>query len=237
MGSITQDNQSLIEFWDQAIAISDEEKEAVSELGADDWKEMAPSEKLCEAAVSLGKRKKVLDYGCGNAWAGIIASKSGCGDVTAVDVSNGPVESARFYADKFGAGNGFKASCVGTDWLGSVNDKTYDGIICSNVLDVIPTETAKEIIRDFARIATDDASVIIGMNFYLTPEECAAKGMELVDGNKLYMNGVLRLVFHSDDEWTQIFSSEFDVERLDHFAWTGEEKEKRRLFFLRKKVK
>lgn len=237
MGSITQDNRTLIEFWDQAIAISEEEKEAVSEMSADDWKEMAPSEKLCEAAVSLGSRKKVLDYGCGNAWAGIIASKSGCPDVTAVDVSKGPVESARFYSEKFGAVEGFKASCVGTDWLGSLEDKTFDGIICSNVLDVIPTETAKEIIREFARIATDDASVIIGMNFYLTPGECADKGMELVDGNKLYMNDVLRLVFHSDEEWTQIFSSEFVVERLDHFAWSGEEKERRRLFVLRKKAK
>ncbi|MCR5279859.1 MAG: class I SAM-dependent methyltransferase [Lachnospiraceae bacterium] len=235
MNNIEQDNKSLIDFWDQAIAITDEEKESVAELGAADWKEMAPSEKLCEAVMTLGKKKKVLDYGCGNAWAGIIAAKSGCPDVTAVDVSKGPIETAKFYADKFEVREGFKTFDVGFDWLGTVADKSYDGIICSNVLDVIPTETAKAIIDDLARISTDDAIIVIGMNFYMTPEECAERGMELVDGRKFYSNGVLRLVFHSDEEWTDIFSARFDVERLDHFAWPGESAEKRRLFVLRKK--
>ena len=64
----------------------------------------------------------------------------------------------------------------------------------------------------------------------------AARNIELVDGYRLYMDGVLRLVSRSDEEWIQIFSPWYDIEKLEHFAWPGEETETRRLFYLRKKV-
>ena len=103
------------------------------------------------------------------------------------------------------------------------------------MLDVVPPETAAEILRELARISTDDASVIIGLNFYLSPEAAAQRNMNLADGNRLYVDGVLRLVSRSDDEWKKEFKSFFSVERLEHFAWPGEEKETRRLFYLKKR--
>ncbi len=230
-----QDNKALIEFWDQALSLQEEEITDDHSNDPDEWKELAPSEKLFEAAESLGRKKKVLDYGCGNAWAGIIAAKSGCPDVMAVDVAEGPVRSAEYYARYFGVTEALKAQYVAPDWLQSVSDNMYDGFICSNVIDVIPPETAESVIRESARIVTADASVIIGMNYYMSPEACAARGIELVDGNKLYVDGVLRLVSRSDDEWKSIFAPYYTVERLEHFAWPGEQTEARRLFYLRKK--
>ena len=102
-GQTSQDNRNLIAFWDKAYILSDEAREQLRQVGPDDWKELAPSEKLYQAAASLGGRKKVLDYGCGDAWGGIIAARSGCLDVTAVDVAAGAVETARIYAQVFGA--------------------------------------------------------------------------------------------------------------------------------------
>jgi len=229
-----QDNKALIEFWDQALSLSEEETGDDHSNDPDEWKELAPSEKLLEAASSLGNKKMVLDYGCGNAWAGIIAAKCGCPDVMAVDVSVGPVRTAEYYARYFGVEERIKTQCVDPDWLQSIPDKTYDGFICSNVLDVIPTETAEAIIRESARIVTEDATVIIGMNYYMSPEVCSSRGIELIEGNKLYVDGVLRLVSRSDDEWKSIFSPYYSVERLEHFAWPGEQTEARRLFYLRK---
>ena len=229
-----QDNKALIEFWDKALSLSEEETGDDHSNDPDEWKELAPSEKLFEAACSLGRKKKVLDYGCGNAWAGIIVAKCGCPDVTAVDVASGPVRTAEFYAGYFGVTGTLKAQCVATDWLESVPDNSYDGFICSNVIDVVPTETAEAIIRESARIVTGDAKVIIGMNYYMSPETCADRGIELDEGNKLYVDGVLRLVSRSDDEWKAIFAQYFTVERLEHFAWPGEQTEARRLFYLRK---
>ena len=231
-----QDNKALIDFWDKVQTLSEEDRAQAGQVGPDDWKEFAPAEKLYNAACLLGKQRKVLDYGCGIAWASLIAAKSGCPDVTAVDVAAGPVNASRFYADLFGLQDQLHTACVSTDWLRTVPDGSYDGFICSNVLDVVPPEIAEDILRQSARVTTPDALVIIGMNYYLSPEAAAEKGIELADGNRLYQDGVLRLVSRSDEEWTRIFSPWYTVEKLDHFAWAGEPAERRRLFILRRKA-
>ena len=230
-----QDNRNLVDFWDKVLSLTDEDREGARQEGAEIWKEMAPSEKLFRAAASLADRKKVLDYGCGNGWAGIIAAKSGCPDVTAADMAPGAVRSAEFYASVCGAEGQVHAEVIHEDWLKSVPAGTYDGIVCSNVLDVVPTETAEDILRELARVAVRDAAVIIGLNFYMSPEAAAQRGTELEDGCKLYADGVLRLVSRSDEEWERIFAPFFTVDHLEHFAWPGETAEKRRLFHLRKR--
>ena len=230
-----REEEILIDFWSKALAPSREDR-AETPPGSDDWKDLAPAEKLVRAAAFLGQRKKVLDYGCGSAWAGIIAAKSGCPDVTAADPAPGAAEAARVYAALFGVEDRLKAVCIPRNWLSAVPAGTYDGFICSNVLDVIPPETAEYILREAARICTRDAAVIIGLNFHLTPEAAARRNMELKDGNRLYVDGVLRLVSRSDGEWTSLFSPYFTVEKLEHFAWPGEKSEARRLFTLRKRA-
>lgn len=230
-----QDNQTLIDYWDKAFSLSEEQKAQLQNQQAEDWKELAPSQKLFEAACSLGQRKKVLDFGCGDAWASIIAAKSGCTHVTAVDAAPGAVQAAQLFIQLYGVADHVHVACAPSHWLQSIPTGTYDGLFCSNVLDVIPPETAEAILRESARIVTRDASVIVGLNYYLSPEAAAARGMDLVDGNRLYIDGVLRLVSRTDEEWTHIFSPWFTVERLEHFAWPGEAKESRPLFWLRKR--
>ena len=230
-----QESQTLISFWDKVIALSEEEQKQMLEGDVEDWKEMAPSEKLFQAACALGQRKRVLDYGCGNAWASIIASKSGCEDVTAVDAAPGAVQVARLYAERYGVSDRVKTECATANWLQSILAGTYDGLICSNVLDVVPPDIAEAIIRELARVTARDGIVVIGLNYYLPQEVATAKGLELVDGNRLYIDGVLRLVSRTDEEWERIFSPRYSVEKLEHFAWPGETKETRRLFWLRKR--
>lgn len=230
-----QENQTLISFWDKAFALSEEDQKQMLADGGLDWKEIAPSEKLFQAACSLGKRNNVLDYGCGNAWAAVIAAKSGCADVTAVDAAPGAVRTAQHYAARYGVADRVHAVCSDSNWLQSVPDGTFDGLICSNVLDVVPPETAEEILRELARALTRDGTVIVGLNYYLSPEAVAARNMALEDGSRLYIDGVLRLVSRTDEEWARIFSPWFTVEKLEYFAWPGEAKETRRLFWLRKR--
>ena len=55
-----QENQALIAFWDKAFALSDEDQKQRLEDGGPDWKEIAPSEKLFQAACSLGIKKTAL---------------------------------------------------------------------------------------------------------------------------------------------------------------------------------
>ena len=226
---IARDNQTLIGFWDRAFALPEE-----PERQEEDWRTLALSEKLFQAACSLGRCEKVLDYGCGSGWAAIIAARSGCADVTAADAAPGAVRAARLRAANCGAADRIRFCCAESGWLQRVPDKTYDGLFCSNVLDVIPPETAEEIIREMARVVRRDGIVIIGLNYCLSPEAAAARGLELADGRRLYVDGVLRLVSRTDEEWTRIFAPLFAVELLEHFAWPGETAETRRLFRLRR---
>ena len=229
-----RDNEALIAFWDQALKLSDEDRAQAGGMGPEDYMMLAPAEKPFLAAQSLGGRSKVLDYGCGIGWAAITAAKAGCKDVTAVDPAAGAVASASFLAEVFGVSDRVHAEHVPADWLKTVPENTYDGLISINVLDVVPPEVAAEIVREAARVVTKDAVVIFGLNYYMTPEHAAEKGEELVDGCRVYQDGVLRLVSRTDAEWEAIFAPYFSVDRLEYYAWPGEEEETRRLFFLRR---
>ncbi len=227
--------KNLVDFWNSVFDMSEEDKKKTKEnLKDDDYKDFAPSKKLYDAAKKLGSKNKVLDYGCGSGWASIICAKSGCGDITSVDPAPNAIEALNFYSDLFNVSSNINSKVIDKEWLNKEDDNKYDGIISSNVLDVIPFDLTKEIIREFARITKKGALVIIGLNFYLDEEKAKSRGMDLVN-NELYVNGVLRLLNKKDSEWIDLFSDYFDLEKLEYFAWAGEEKESRRLFYFVRK--
>ena len=194
----TKENEKLIAFWNSVFEMS-EEQIAEEQNEPEDWHELAPSAKLFQAAASLGTKKKVLDLGCGSAWASVIAAKSGCPDVTAADPAEEAVKAAGFYAELYGTGTQIHACHMTEDWLASVPDCTYDGLICSNVLDVVPPQTAQHLITEAARVTADEADVIIGLNYHLEPGQIPNRS-EVTEGS-VYINGILRLESRTDEEW------------------------------------
>ncbi len=233
---LRRDYEIAKDFWNIAFLMDEAAKQqAETCFDENGWKSRAPSEKLLRAAESLGRCSSVLDYGCGSGWGAVIAAKSGCQRVTAVDVSANAAESAEFYAKLYGVDGYITTHCVPDTWLNEVAAESYDGIFCSNVLDVIPETVSEQIITNFARIARKNARVVIGMNYYMEPMDNPERNMTVKNGNHVFVNDILRLVCRTDEEWAETFSRYFTVERLEHFAWPGEETERRRLFFLRKK--
>lgn len=233
---LRKDYEEAKHFWNTAFAMDNAKKDEESSAHSDDdWKDLAPSQKLFEAVCSLGDRKKILDYGCGRGWASIIAAKSGCPDVTGVELAENAVDSARFEAKLFGVDDRVAVHHVSEEWITQAPSDSYDGIICSNVLDVIPEEVAENIIAHLHRVAQEGAGVVIGMNYYMEPKDNPERKMMVKNRNHIYLNGILRLVCRTDKEWTETFERYFAVEKLEHFAWSGEETERRRLFYLRKK--
>ena len=233
MDRIEKDNETLIAFWNQELTLTEESKEELKQFNDSDWKQIVPSGKLFDAVKGLANKKKILDYGCGSGWASIVASRSGANDVTAVDVVKDGIDAVKLYADAFKAN--FKTLYIEPDWLSKQPSETYDGIVCSNVLDVIPLETSKEIIKELARVATPDADIIIGLNFYFDEEIAKKHDMHFEDGHRLYIKGILRLVNLTDQEWKDLVSPYFNIVKFEYFAWHGELKETRRLFYLKKK--
>ena len=233
MKNVKEINDNLIKFWDSSLTLTAEQKEEIQQSQEIDYKELAPSPKLFDAVAGLSSCQKVLDYGCGSGWGAIIANKSGCLNVDAVDIGVNIIESLKVYTDALNTH--VNAFSISPDWLKSVPNNYYDGIICSNVLDVLPIETTKEILKQLARISTPKAKVIIGLNFYMPPDVAKQRGMELIKNKYLFVNDVLRLLSLSDIEWKELFSPYFIIEKLDYFAWPGEAKETRRLFLLIRK--
>jgi len=232
---IKEINKKLAQFWDFSQKLTDENRQEVLESDDRDIRNLAPSEKLYLAVKSLGKCDKVLDYGCGIGWASMTAAEGGTKHVKAVDLGENIIESIKFLSQVYGVSDNIEASVIKENWLEEVSDNSFDGIVCSNVLDVLPLETSRYIIKQFSRIAKKDATIVIGLNYYISPEVALKNNMPLENNKYLFMNDILRLTSLSDQEWKDEFSSYFDVQSLDYFAWPGEAKEARRLFILKKK--
>ena len=226
-------NSDLVAFWNEAIKLPEDYKEEVRKATDNSVMDIVPSQKLYDAVKELGSCKKVLDYGCGSGWGAIVAASNGCKDVLAVDLGKNITDAAKFYADVLGVN--IKTEVIDENWIKNVPACTFDGLVCSNVLDVVLLETAENIVKEMARITTSDAKIVIGLNFYMSKEMAKKRNIELVDDMYLFVNDVLRLSSLSDDEWKIIFAPYFEVAKLDFFAWEGEEKESRRLFVLKKK--
>lgn len=235
--NLRKDYEEAKQFWNTAFTLNEEEKKEVESQAEKEnvVEQLAPSGKLYHAVKSLGEKKTVLDYGCGKGWASLIAAKSGCTDVTAVDVAENAVETAKHYVQLYGVEDYVWIQHISEEWISNVPSESYDGIVCSNVLDVIPEEVAEHIIENFARIAKVDALVIIGMNYYMEPKDNPDKKMTVKNGNHVYVDGILRLVPRTDKAWIETFEKYFVLEKLEHFAWPGENEERRRLFYLRRK--
>ena len=227
-----KDYENSINFWNQFFNLSEELKEKENkELKEEDWEGLAPSSKVLEAIKDISNSNNLLDYGCGNGWASICASKYGAKNITAVDMANNAKESVDFYADIFKA-KGITAKSIDDKWLDLQND-IYDAAICFNVLDVIPEEVTDNILKGLYKALKMNAKLIISMNYYidLTKDN---KGFEIKNDRYIFINGILRLASFTDDEWINKLSKYFKVLKLEHFSWPGEEVERRRLFILEK---
>ena len=228
------DYLNLVEFWNNAFTMNEEDKKQIlAEINPDSYEQLAPSKKQFDVLTSFKNKANVLDYGCGTGWASIILAKSGVKSVTAVDVAENSITMLNLYKEAFKVQDQINALHIDENWLSKQKEATRDGFFCSNVIDVILLEMAKEIVKESARVTTKDALVVFSLNYYIDPQIMKERGYQ-IDGSNIYINGVLRLLSLTDEEWTKIFKEYYQDVSLFYYAWPGEEKETRRLFLLKK---
>lgn len=221
-----------IDFWNEWFGQKEETPEEFDKETA--WKEIG-SKELADAAASLATQSNVLDYGCGSGWAPVIMVKSGCPHVTAVDLSENGIEASIEYAKTFGVDNQIDFYAISQDWLENHEDNFFDGLFCSNVLDVVPSVVCKEILKGAAHVCKKGAKVIVGLNPCFEKDYIEKRGFKEQEKDHLFYEGILRIVNHTDEEWTQILSKYFKVIECRHFRWDGEpDTVNRRIFFLEK---
>lgn len=228
-----KDYENAMEFWNKALTSAPEDYEGEVDI-ANDWKQIG-SESLLQLLCDEGKDwNNILDYGCGSGWASVVFAKNGAVNVLGVDVVPNAIESAGYYVKTFQETEHIKLKTVSTNWLKEQSENQFEHALSMNVLDVVPDEVAKDIICDLSKVCKKGATLLIGMNPCFEGEELTKDGCTYKD-HYLFVNDILRVNNHTDEEWSKLFSAYFKVERVEHFKWDGEPKERRRLFYLSNK--
>lgn len=90
-------------------------------------------------------------------------------------------------------------------YLDSLADHSFDGIICSNFLDVIPKALSDKVIKSIIRLLKPNGFVLIKINFYLDEAKIKQYKMEEVETNTYTMNGIIRSYNLPTEIWIERF--------------------------------
>ncbi len=207
--NVKEENNKLIDFWNSAF-----EKVEPMTLKADDFDSSIDFHRLLK---HIGDHCiDVLDIGCGWGYglfvAKLLGNKMRYG--LGIDPSENAVnvmEETCYLSDIHGID-----PKVGThDMLSLYDDQSFDGMICSNTLDVVPEKTSDEIIGEIKRLIKPQGFVLLKFNFYLDEALIEKIGMKEIDQDAYAINGILRGVNHTTEEWLSKFDGFKVIEQTE----------------------
>lgn len=179
--------------------------------------------------------ENILDVGCGTGYALIGAKllghkmKKGLG----FDASNHAIRIAKQTVELSHIDD---LSFVVADesFLSTIPDQSYDGIICSNFLDVIPKEMSQLIIKEIQRILSDEGFFLLKLNFELDEALIEKIKMVEIEENTYQIDGVIRAYNLSTEKWIEQFN-QFKLLTSDGFQRAPHLPEDRILWFKKAK--
>lgn len=118
-------------------------------------------------------------------------------------------------------------------FLLTLDNDYFDGMICSNFLDVIPRDLSDWIIEEMKRILKPNGLLLLKINFLLDASLVDRLKMELIDENTYQLNGTIRSYNLSTDAWIKRFDG-FDVVKVDGYK-RAEHLPEDRIILLRKR--
>ena len=173
---------------------------------------------LDECLKFLGDHcENIIDVGCGEGIClmevALIGEKvKSClgvdASLSAIEKGNDIVKLSEIKNIKFEQGD--------ENYLKSIPSASYDGMVCSNFLDVIPASLSDVVIKEMPRIIKPKGYILLKFNFLLTPDLIKKLHMVEIEKNTYAMNGVIRAMNRTTDEWVSLFPN-FDVVRMDEF--------------------
>lgn len=177
---------------------------------------------------------QVLDYGCGTG--DILFQCYQAGNLTyglGIDLSQKGIE----YANEMIAYNSFSNLdfLVGdTSFLNQYEEEDFDGIILSNVLDVMPKSTAIVVFDELTRLLRKDGLIFLKLNPFYSETELSEIGLTKIKDNLYEEDGVLHLREVDTAAWHRAFEKKFDIIRYLEFPYSWQDG-MNRLFLLQKK--
>lgn len=178
--------------------------------------------------------RRVLDFGCGT------------GDIVFQYIQNFPehrgvgideAETGIEFAKETAKLSGYDRLHFFTGdshMLMDFDEGEFDGIILSNVLDVMPEQVDEKILQKLDRILAPGGYWFIKLNPYYTAEELRDFDYEKEEGHLYEEDGILRLHQETTNHWKKVFEKYGTIERYMEFNYPWQEG-LNRLFLVKKR--
>ena len=190
---------SSISFWNQFF--KDYEPVKI------DKEEVSVTTTLDQYLKQIGDMcENILDIGCGTGYALIGAKllgnkmKYGVGfdaSTHAIHIANKTVELSDIEDLSF--------KVADETYLKTIPNESFDGIICSNFLDVIPKQMSDDIISEIQRILKYEGYFLLKINFPLDEQLIKKIKMVEIEENTYQIDGVIRAYNLSTEAWIKRF--------------------------------
>lgn len=219
--------ENSIQFWNQVFKDDQPVQMNIADLKIEN--------KLHEYLKRVGDSShQVLDVGCGR---GTCLMECMCfGEKIRIgvgfDASSHAIDFAKQTADLSGI-KGLSFYADDESFLKKLESDSFDGMICSNFLDVIPKDLSSHIIDEMKRILKPQGLLLLKFNFLLNDELINKLKMELIAENTYQMNGVIRAYNLTTEAWIKRFDG-FDVISIDGYQ-RAEHLPQDRLILLKKR--
>lgn len=197
MKDINKENQVLETFWDNAF------KEYQPCVATED--DLGITGNLEEELLFINDScKKIIDIGCGD---GLMLMKMAFHNqgntYLGIDSSSSGVAFA-FKTSKLSKLEHLTFEVGNLETIKKITTYSYDGIISSNFLDVIPLDTAKLFISEIIRILDKTGYLLLKVNFIIDKPETIKPGFVFNDDG-VFIDGVLRSTNKDDEFWINSF--------------------------------
>lgn len=184
--------------------------------------------------IFASKCKNILDFGCGTG--DVIFQCYEFGNMNyglGVDLSQTGID----YARKMTLVNnyhGLNFDIGDISYFDSYEEGSFDGIILSNVLDVMPKDVAVTTFIRLTELLPPKGLMFVKLNPYYDKEDMKKWGMTQIKDNLFEEDGVLRYRELDTVTWKHSFEKSFNIIRYLEFPYPWQEG-MNRLFLLEKK--